>query len=217
MTTPRDAAPVSAEPAAAETETGPAPGGTREQIRQVKDQVVGQAKTSLRQARDSAASSLNDSRSLAADRVGGIADAVRSTSRQLREDHQETVADLTDSLADQVDRLSSYLRDRNLTDVRDDLEQFARRQPVVAVGIALGLGMLGARFIKSSRRGGGRRQERNYTAGNWDIETRGRASREDYGSGNYGTVCYGSGSYQPGETGRTGASPEEWGGGYAGA
>ncbi|MGN6393504.1 MAG: hypothetical protein ACTHM9_14845 [Gemmatimonadales bacterium] len=214
MTTPRDASTVSAEPATAETGAGPA-GGAREQIRQVKDQVVDQAKTSLRQARDSATSSINDSRSQAADRIGGIADAVRTTGRQLREDHQEGIANLTDSLANQVDRLSAYLRDRDLTDVREDLEQFARRQPAVAVGVALALGMLGARFIKSSRRGGGRRPGRDYSSANWNVETGG--AREDFGSGTYGTVGYGSGSYQSGQTGRPGANPEEWGSGYAGA
>jgi hypothetical protein len=213
MTTPRDTATVSADPAAAETGTGS--GGTREQIRQVKDQVVDQAKTSFRQARESATSSLNDSRSQAADRVGGIADAVRSTSRQLREDHQEKVADLTDSLADQVDRLSAYLRDRNLTDVREDLERFARRQPAVAVGVALALGMLGARFIKSSRRAD-RRSGRDYGAADWEIDS-GRGAARPYDSGDYGTVGYGSGSYQSGQTGRTGANPDEWEGGYAGA
>lgn len=215
MMTPRDAHPASDEPTTAETGSGPT-AGAREQVRQVTDQVVGQAKTSLRQARDSATSSLNDSRSQAAERIGGIAEAVRSTSRQLREDHQEKVADLTDSLADQVDRLSSYLRDRNLTDVREDLEQFARRQPALTVGIALALGILGARFIKSSRRDGGRRTERDSASANWDSTT-GRASREGYGSGNYGTVGYGSGSYPSGQSGRTGASPDEWGSGYAGA
>jgi len=215
MTTPRDTATVSADPAAAETGTGSGSGGTREQIRQVKDQVVDQAKTSLRQARQSASSSLNDSRSQAADRMGGIADAVRSTSRQLREGHQESVANLTDSLADQVDRLSAYLRDRDLTDVREDLEQFARRQPAVAVGVALALGMLGARFIKSSRRAD-RRSRRDYSSADWDMDS-GRDAARSYGSGDYGTVGYGSGSYQSGQTGRTGANPDQWEGGYAGA
>jgi ElaB/YqjD/DUF883 family membrane-anchored ribosome-binding protein len=145
------------------TEAGDEPkrGGTgraRAQIREVKDQVVDQAKSSFRQARDSAGTSLNQSRSQAADKITGIAQAVRGTSERLRSDNQPGVANLTDSLADQVERLSSYLRDRDFGEVRRDLEQFARRQPAVAVGVALALGMLGARFIKSSQRkpaGGG--------------------------------------------------------------
>jgi ElaB/YqjD/DUF883 family membrane-anchored ribosome-binding protein len=131
-------------------------GGARAQIREVKNQVVDQAKTSFRQARDRATSSLSESRHEAADRIGGIAGAFRSTSHHLRSENHAGVANLTDSLAEQVERLSSYLRDHDLRAVRDDIENLARRQPAIAIGAALALGMLGARFLKSSQRSGGR-------------------------------------------------------------
>ena len=127
--------------------------GPRDQIRDVKNQVVDHAKETFRQARDSAGSSIKESRQQAADRIGGFANAVRGTSERLRSDNQERVADLTDGLADQVERLSSYLRDRDFADFRRDAEDFARRQPAVAVGIALALGLIGARFLKSSQGG----------------------------------------------------------------
>lgn len=144
----------------AELDSESGSGGARAQIREVKDQVVDQAKTSFRQARDSATSSLNDSRQQAADKIGGLAGAVRSTSEHLRSENQAGVANLTDSLADQVERVSTYLRDRDLGAFRDDIEAFARRQPAVAVGVALALGVLGARFLKSSRRTGEARPDR---------------------------------------------------------
>jgi hypothetical protein len=127
-------------------------GGTRAQIREVKDQVVGQAKDTFRKARDSAAGSLSNSRNETADRISGIAAAFRRTSDSLRSENQGRVANLTDSLAEQVERLSSYLREHDLKDVRNDVESLARRQPAVAIGAALALGMLGARFLKSSQR-----------------------------------------------------------------
>jgi hypothetical protein len=180
-----------------ETSDEPRDGGTgraRAQIREVKDQVVDQAKNSFRQARDSAGTSLTQSRSQAADRISGIAEAVRGTSERLRSDNQPSVANLTDSLADQVERLSSYLRDRDLTEFRRDLEGFARRQPAVAVGVALALGMLGARFIKSSQRQG---------------DASRRAGGEDGGSGSFDMSSGRSGSY--------GMSSQPAGGGYGGA
>jgi ElaB/YqjD/DUF883 family membrane-anchored ribosome-binding protein len=167
----------------AELDTERSSGSARTQIRDVKDQVVDQAKTSFRQARDSATSSLNDSRHQAADRIGGIAGAVRSTSEHLRSENQARVADLTDSLAEQVERLSSYLRDRDLRAFRDDAEKFARRQPAVAIGVALGLGMLGARFFKSSRR-----------TGRYDPE----ADRGGYGTGTGPAGGYGMSSQPAG-------------------
>ena len=156
MTMPRDDAETASRALQPAPETGHPPDtpGARAQIRDVKDQVVDQAKASFRQARDSAASSLNDSRHRAAESIGAIASAVRDTGDRLRADHRTSVANLTDTVADQVERLSTYLRERDLRAVRDDVEGFARRQPAVAVGVALALGLLGARFIKSSRRSG---------------------------------------------------------------
>lgn len=155
MTMPQEpTASLSGSPGA-EHDTVQTGGGARTQIREVKDQVVDQAKTSFRQARDSAASSFNDSRHQAAARIGGLAGAVRRTSEHLRSENQPGVANLTDSLADQVERLSTYLRDRDLGAFRNDVETFARRRPAVAIGVALALGMLGARFFKSSQSAGG--------------------------------------------------------------
>lgn len=143
-----------------ETSSESSTGGARAQIREVKDQVVGQAKDTFRRARDSATSSLSSSRNESADRISGIASAFRRTSASLRSENQERVANLTDTLAEQVERLSSYLRDHDLKDVRDDVESLARRQPAVAIGAALALGMLGARFLKSSQRGDRDERER---------------------------------------------------------
>jgi ElaB/YqjD/DUF883 family membrane-anchored ribosome-binding protein len=172
MTMPRDVGPGSGPnqfgtDAPRGFETGPATGTapstdepitgekTRAKIRDVKDQVLDQAKTSFRDARDSASSSLNQSRTQAADRIGSLAAAVRGTGDRLRSDNQTGIADLTDSLADSVERLSSYLRDRDLNAVRQDVEAFARRQPAVAIGVALAVGLVAARFLKSSPRAGG--------------------------------------------------------------
>jgi hypothetical protein len=178
--------------AGAELDIESSSGGARAQIRDVKDQVVDQAKTSLRQARDSATSSLNDSRHQAADRIGGLASTVRSTSEHLRSENQPGVANLTDSLAEQVERLSSYLRDRDLRAFRDDVENFARRQPAAALGVALALGMLGARFLKSSQRTSGSESRRlppgqAYGSGQFDA---GRYDRETE-RGGYGTPAGG--------------------------
>jgi hypothetical protein len=155
MTTPNQTTSAPVAPIGTDSTDEFRTGGARAQIREVKDQVVDQAKSSFRQARDRATSSLSDSRHEAADRIGGIASAFRSTSHHLRSENQPAVANLTDSLAEQVERLSSYLRERDFRSVRDDLENLARRRPAIALGAALALGLLGARFLKSSERSGG--------------------------------------------------------------
>jgi hypothetical protein len=127
-------------------------GGARTQLRQVKDQVVDQTKSSLRQARDRAASSLTESRFQAADQIGGMATAFRRTSVHLRQEDQGRAADFAESLAEQAERASSYLRDRDFGTIRRDLEGLARRQPALVLGVGFALGLLGARFFKSSER-----------------------------------------------------------------
>ena len=137
-----------------ETLDMPNTAGARAQIREVKDQVFGEAKNSLRQARDSATSSLTQSRHQAAERIGGMASAIRKTSDHLRSQNEPRVADLTESLAEQAERLSSYVRDRDFRGFQTDLQNLARQRPAVAIGAALSVGMLAARFFKSSRRPG---------------------------------------------------------------
>ncbi len=127
-------------------------GGARTQIREVRDQVVDQAKSSIRQARERATSSLTESRVQAADQIGGFATAFRRTSEHLRNEQQVRAADLAESLAEQVERASSYLRERDFGAVRQDIEGLARRQPAMVLGIGFALGLLGARFFKSSER-----------------------------------------------------------------
>jgi hypothetical protein len=128
------------------------PGGPRTQLRQVKDQVVDQARGSFRQARSRATSGITESRLQAADQIGGMATAFRRTSEHLRREDQRQAADVTEALAEQVERASSYLRERDLGAMRQDLEGLARRQPAVMLGVGFALGLLGARFFKSSER-----------------------------------------------------------------
>src|SRR3954449_9689558 len=131
-------------------------GGAREQIREVKEQVVGQAKNSFQQARERASSSLGESKNQFADQFGTIADALRRTTEHLRSEDQQRIAGLTDTVARQVEQVADYLRNKDARAMRQDLENLARRQPALMIGGALVLGLIGARFLKSSERRGGR-------------------------------------------------------------
>ena len=134
-------------------------GGARGQIRQVKEKVVDQAKTSFREARDKASGSLADSRRQAAEQVGGIASALHSAGQHLRGEQQERIAGLADGFADQVDQVADYLRDADVQRLARDVESLARRQPAIVFGAAFAIGLLGARFLKSSQ-GRGERFDR---------------------------------------------------------
>ena len=123
--------------------------GTREQIRQVRDQVVDQAKSTLREARDRAGSSLDDGRRQAADQIGNLAGAFHRTGEQLRNENQERIAGLADSFAGQVDQVARYLREADARSIGRDVERLARERPAVVFGAAFAVGLLAARFLKS--------------------------------------------------------------------
>jgi hypothetical protein len=133
----------------------------REQIREVKEQVVDQAKSSLRQAKERATSSLGESRDRFAEQIGAVAEAFRRTGEHLRSENQQRVAGLTDSAARQADQVANYVRNFDPRTSRDDLESLARRQPALVLGGAFALGLMGARFFKSSRRKDGGAQTRS--------------------------------------------------------
>ena len=75
---------------------------------------------------------------------------MRQTSHQLREQDQSSFARYSNQMADKVERASDYLENRNLDELLREGEQFARRQPELFIGGAFALGLLMARFIKSS-------------------------------------------------------------------
>jgi hypothetical protein len=54
--------------------------------------------------------------------------------------------------ARQIERAATYVQDVDLGEIVDNVEDFARKRPAVFVGAAFALGIVAARFLKSSRR-----------------------------------------------------------------
>jgi hypothetical protein len=131
-----------------------------EQVKQKTSEVATEAQ---RQARDiavqveaEAKGVLSERQEKAAAELHGIATALRQTSNQLREQQQPTIADYGNRVADRVEQLSSFLQSRHPDELIVEAQDFARRQPELFLGGAFLLGLLGARFIKSSSPGYGR-------------------------------------------------------------
>ena len=109
-----------------------------------------QAKTTFRDARDRAGSSLTEGRRQAAEQIGGIGGALHRTGEQLRDEDQAPFADIADSVGRQVDRAADYLRESDGRTIARDIEGLARRQPAIVFAGAFALGLVAARFLKSS-------------------------------------------------------------------
>jgi hypothetical protein len=79
-----------------------------------------------------------------------VTQAFRQTTQTLRDQRHDAIARYVEQAAVQVDRFTQSLRDKDVGQLLTDAQRLARRQPGVFVGSAFALGLLAARFLKSS-------------------------------------------------------------------
>lgn len=102
------------------------------------------------QAERQVSQTLNNQKQRATDQLGGITTALHQTSRALRDQEQDTIAQYIDGAARQLDTLSDYLQHRTVGEMIGEGRRLARREPVLFLGGAMLLGLVGSRFFKSS-------------------------------------------------------------------
>jgi ElaB/YqjD/DUF883 family membrane-anchored ribosome-binding protein len=100
--------------------------------------------------RESANAQLSQQKDRATDGIGSVAHAVRQSTQQLRDQRHEAIAQYIEQAADQLEKLSTRLKEKNVSELVDDAQRFARQRPALFVGSAFAVGLLGARFLKSS-------------------------------------------------------------------
>lgn len=83
--------------------------------------------------------------------LGSVATTLMNSSSQLR-DEQQAAGEYVGKAAEQLDRLAHYIQTADPGEVADNIRNFARQRPAVFIGAAFALGVIGARFLKSSRR-----------------------------------------------------------------
>lgn len=105
----------------------------------------------MEQAREGALHQLDKQRERAATELTSVADAVRQSGRGLQGEHA-AMASFVDTAATQIERLVGGLREKHVDDMVEDMEQFARQRPALFLGSAFCLGLVAARFLKSSSR-----------------------------------------------------------------
>jgi ElaB/YqjD/DUF883 family membrane-anchored ribosome-binding protein len=89
----------------------------------------------------------------AADTLGAVAQSLVFSSQQLREQNRGAVGGYVEKAANRVERWADYVQNTDAREIAYRAENFARREPALFLGGAFALGLLGARFLKSSRRG----------------------------------------------------------------
>ena len=100
--------------------------------------------------RERAAAQLSTQKNRATDGLESVAQAIKQSTQLLRAQKHDSIAQVVEKAADQIERFSTELRNRDVDDIVHNVQRFARRQPALFVGSAFALGVLGARFMKSS-------------------------------------------------------------------
>jgi hypothetical protein len=98
-----------------------------------------------------ATAQLSTQKDRATDGIGSVVDAVRQSTQHLRDNQHDTIAQYVDQAAGQLERWSNQLKEKNVGELLQEAQQLARRRPAVFIGGAFAVGLLGARFLKSSR------------------------------------------------------------------
>lgn len=103
-------------------------------------------------AADQAGESVMGTKERAADGLGSVGKALRSSGEGLGEEG-DAIRGYVDQVADRVDGLSDYVRTRDAGQMLSDVERMARREPALFIGGAFVLGLFTARFLKSTSEG----------------------------------------------------------------
>ncbi|MGP1397958.1 MAG: hypothetical protein ACTS3R_20825 [Inquilinaceae bacterium] len=110
----------------------------------------------------------------AGERIGTLASSLRASADKL-ENEERWLAGYVSSAADQLDDFSNTVRNRDVAEILQDVEGFARRQPALFLAGAAAIGFAAGRFMKASS---DRRRQESYDA-------------YDYGPADYGRADYG--------------------------
>jgi hypothetical protein len=105
----------------------------------------------LDKVKQGATAQLSTQKDRATEGIGSVVDAVRQSTQHLRENQHDTIAQYVDQAAGQLERWANQLKEKNVGDLLQEAQQLARRRPAVFIGSAFAVGLLGARFLKSSR------------------------------------------------------------------
>ena len=144
--------------------TGSGMEAAKENAEQLTERVKDRAADLKRKAEDTvqdmgarARSAADEQKNVAAERVGGVAHALRVASDDLRDQGQPMVAEYSRHVAEGLESMAQSLSRRSVDDLVGGIEDFARQRPVAFMGGAMVAGFALARFMKSSA---ARRSER---------------------------------------------------------
>jgi hypothetical protein len=142
-------------------DTGSTTEQVKDQVREKAQVAQDKARGALGQARGQLSDQVDQRSTQAGERIAGTASDVRSIAEELRSQGKDAPANLAEQVASQADRVGDYLKGASGDRILRDVEDFARRQPMLVAAAGLALGFAASRFLKASS---SRRYESVYRA-----------------------------------------------------
>lgn len=103
------------------------------------------------QAKQSGAQYACEKKARVADEIGVFSGAIRKASSKLRDEQHDSIASYVDAAAEQLDRCRQSLESKDVGELIDDVQDFARRRPEVVYGGLFVAGLAAMRFLKASK------------------------------------------------------------------
>ena len=101
-------------------------------------------------ARDSVFMVLDEQRNRAADEIAGLAEVVRRSAEYARQHRGPMVSRYAEDAGELIGDFADGLRRRSIGELTGEVEAFARREPLLFVAAAIGVGLIAGRLLVSS-------------------------------------------------------------------
>jgi len=137
---------------ATQSSSGSGTDNAKQQVQEKAEVAQEKLKGGAQQAQARMREQVDQRSTQAGEQVSATAEALRTTSRQLRDQGQDAPAQAAEKVAHQAERLGRYLSDSSADRILADLEDVGRRQPMAVMGIGVVAGFMASRFLKASRR-----------------------------------------------------------------
>jgi hypothetical protein len=178
------------------TDSGSTTDQVKDQVRDKAQVAQDKARGALGQARGRLSDQVDQRSTQAGERVAGTASDVRSIAEELRNQGKDAPANLAEQVADRADRVGDYLTGASGDRLLRDVEDFARRQPMLVAAGGLVLGFAASRFMKAS-------SSRRYQSGSESYGDRSydRSYDRTYATGSYDTGTSTTSTFETGSAG----------------
>jgi hypothetical protein len=137
---------------ATQSPSGSATDAAKEQVQEKAQDAQEKVKEGAKQVQARMRDQVDRRSTQAGEQVSATADALRTTSRQLRDQGQDGPAQAAARVAHHAERVGGYLSESSADRILGDLEDFGRRQPLAVMGIGVAAGFVASRFLKASSR-----------------------------------------------------------------